>query len=189
MHADVPDTPVIFMKPSTALVHDGEPIRMPGNSREMHHEVELVVAIGTRCKNVPAAEAYRHVLGYGVGLDMTLRDLQSEAKKKGLPWTVSKGFDTSAPVSEFIPAGRIPNPHGLTISCTVNGQLRQHSSTEAMLFTIDRIIAYASTLFTLEEGDLLFTGTPEGVGPVKPGDVVEAELAGLTRTRHTIESA
>ena len=189
MNSEVPKNPVLFMKPSTAIVIDGEPITIPGICLEMHHEVELVVAIGTRCKHVPAREAFGHVLGYGVGLDMTLRDIQSEAKKKGLPWTISKGFDTSAPVSEIISADLVGNPHELTISCSVNGQLRQSSSTSAMVFTIDKIIEYASSIFTLEKGDLIFTGTPEGVGPVRAGDLIEAELAGLTRTHHTIVSA
>lgn len=189
MGVEVPTVPVIFMKPSTAIVADGEPIRMPAISHEMHHEVELVVAIGKRCRNVAARDAYLQVMGYAVGLDMTLRDIQSDAKKKGLPWTISKGFDTSAPVSEVISADRIPNPHDLIISCTVNGRIRQKCSTGAMLFTVDKIIEYVTSLFTLEEGDLLFTGTPEGVGRVGPGDVLEADLSGLTHTRHTIEAA
>jgi acylpyruvate hydrolase len=178
MHAEVPSLPVIFLKPASAVISDGMTIVRPGISREMHHEVELVVAIGKGGRNIPAAAALSHVCGYAVGLDMTLRDVQSEAKKKGLPWSVAKGFDTSAPVSAIVPSSRIADPQALTISCTVNGTLRQRTSTAKMIFPVPAMIEYVSSLFTLEEGDLLFTGTPEGVSTVSAGDVVTAELEG-----------
>ena len=174
------------MKPATAIITDSEDIRIPKISHQPHHEVELVVVIGTGGKNIPASEAYNHVAGYCVGLDMTLRDVQAEAKKKGQPWTVAKGFDTSAPVSEIIPAEKISNPHDLTIRCRVNGEVRQCSSTKNMIFSIDKIIEYISSIFTLESGDLIFTGTPKGVAEVKDGDTVEAELVGYTIISHRV---
>src|SRR6266849_5438527 len=161
MLSEVPERPIIFLKPATALIRDGENILIPPISREVHHEVELVVAISKNGKHIPESSAREFILGYGVGLDMTLRDVQNEAKKKGLPWSVAKGFDTSAPVSEIIPASRIKNVSELEIRCSVNGTIRQKSRIEAMVFSIEQIISYCSSLFTLERGDLIFTGTPE----------------------------
>jgi 2-keto-4-pentenoate hydratase/2-oxohepta-3-ene-1,7-dioic acid hydratase in catechol pathway len=188
MSSEVPTTPVVFLKPPSALIETGEPIVLSNISNDLHHEVELVVAIGKDGKSIPAARAFEHVLGYGVGLDMTLRDVQREAKKQGLPWSVAKGFDTSAPVSEIIPIQHIKNVHDLTIRCTVNGTVRQQTSTSEMIFPVEKIIEYISTIFTLERGDLIFTGTPAGVGSVKPGDVIEAELVGYTRISHRVVS-
>jgi acylpyruvate hydrolase len=189
MKAEVPSDPVLFLKPPTAIVHSGENIILPAFSKEMHHEVELVVAIGKGAKHIPAADAWSIVAGYGVGLDMTLRDVQSIAKQKGLPWAVAKGFDTSAPVSEFVPAVKAGHHPVFDIECSVNGTVRQRASTSAMIFDIAAILHYISTIFTLEPGDLIFTGTPEGVGPVRPGDTIEAKLGGLTLTRHTVVAA
>lgn len=187
MHADVPEHPLVFIKPSTAIIADGQDILIPALSRNVHHEVELVVAIGKNGKNIPPSQAKEHIAGYGVGLDMTLRDVQSEAKTKGWPWSIAKGFDTSAPVSEIIPASIIPNPTALEIRCRVNGILRQKSTAGAMVFSIEEIVSYLSTLFTLERGDLIFTGTPAGVGTVVAGDRIEAELVGWTKIAHTIK--
>ncbi|MBU1298776.1 MAG: fumarylacetoacetate hydrolase family protein [Bacteroidetes bacterium] len=189
MKADVLETPVVFIKPSTAIIFDGEEIVIPKISDDMHHEVELVVAIGKSGKNIPASEAHSHILGYAIGLDMTLRDVQSDAKKKGLPWTAAKGFDTSAPVSEIIPAKLISDPHNLTLICRVNGEVRQQSSTDKMISRIEKLIEYISTIFTLERGDLIFTGTPEGVSRVVNGDIIEAELVGFAKIIHQVKSA
>jgi 2-keto-4-pentenoate hydratase/2-oxohepta-3-ene-1,7-dioic acid hydratase in catechol pathway len=186
MKAEVPANPVLFLKPPTAIVHSGEHIVIPAFSHEMHHEVELVVAIGEGGKSIPAADAWRAVAGYAVGLDMTLRDVQAVAKQKSLPWAVSKGFDTSAPVSDFIPASSVGPEPVFDIECSVNGTLRQTSSSAAMIFDIATLISYISTVFTLEPGDLIFTGTPEGVGPVRPGDTIEAKLLGHASTRHNV---
>jgi 2-keto-4-pentenoate hydratase/2-oxohepta-3-ene-1,7-dioic acid hydratase in catechol pathway len=136
----------------------------------------MVVLIGKQGKNIARVSAFEYVAGYAVGLDTTLRDIQAEAKKKGLPWTVAKGFDTSAPVSPFVPAASIPDPQRLAISLIVNGTERQHGSTADMLFPVDVLVAYLSTIFTLEPGDMIFTGTPEGVGPVVTGDMLEASI-------------
>ncbi len=176
MKAETPQAPVVFLKPSTALLSNGSSVVLPSFSRNVHHEVELVVMVGRGGKDISRSQALAHVGGYAVGLDMTLRDIQAEAISKGLPWTVAKGFDTSAPVSSFVRPAQVPDPHALMISLAVNGQLRQRANTASMLFRIDEVLAYLSTVFTLEEGDLIFTGTPEGVGPVEHGDQLHAEL-------------
>ncbi len=188
MKSDIPIQPIIFLKPQSAIIHDGEMIIKPKISNELHHEVELVVAISKKGKHIQKNDAFNYILGYAIGLDMTLRDLQSEAKKKGLPWTLAKGFDTSAPVSDIIPADKIQNPHNLTISCSVNGVIRQKSSTSKMIFTIDDIIEYVSSIFTIERGDLIFTGTPEGVGEVRPGERITAEIENHISISHLIGS-
>jgi len=187
MGGDVPKEPVIFLKPSSAVIANGDPIVIPPMSSNVHHEVELTVLIGTGGKNIPLATAMRHVAGYGVGLDMTMRDRQSEAKKAGNPWAVSKGFDTSAPLSPFVAASSVADPHDLEITLTVNGTVRQHSSTKHMIFRVDVLIAYLSTIFTLSEGDIIYTGTPEGVAQVVPGDVLEAVIPGVGSIRHTVQ--
>ncbi len=189
MKAEVPSDPILFLKPPTAIVHSGDDIVRPLFSKEMHHEVELVVALGRGGKDIASAEAWDLIAGYGVGLDMTLRDVQGVAKRNGLPWAVAKGFDTSAPVSDFIPAQQAGSRPVFDIECSVNGAVRQRVSTSTMIFDIPTILSYVSTIFTLEAGDLIFTGTPEGVGPVNPGDTIEAKLSGYTVTRHSIVSA
>jgi 2-keto-4-pentenoate hydratase/2-oxohepta-3-ene-1,7-dioic acid hydratase in catechol pathway len=186
MNAKLMEEPVIFSKPTSALIRNGEPICFPSISQNLHHEVELVIVIGKTGKNIPETKSLDHIMGYAVGLDMTLRDVQSKAKKEGLPWTVAKGFDTSAPVSDIIPKQEIPDPAGLTITCRVNGSVRQKSSTRNMIMPVGYIIAYISSIFKLETGDLIFTGTPEGVGPVQIGDIVEAEIEGLIKTAHRV---
>jgi len=176
MKAEVPATPVLFLKPASALLDNNGVVRIPPFSNELHHEVEMVLLIGRAGRDIPLQQTMAHVEGYAVGLDMTLRDVQAEAKKKGLPWSVSKGFDTSAPLSPFVAAGAVADPHALDISLRVNGVVRQHSNTRQMIFRIEAMLAYISSVFSLEPGDLVFTGTPEGVGPVQPGDVLTAEL-------------
>jgi acylpyruvate hydrolase len=183
MGADIPNLPVVFLKPATALIHGSENVIIPPISSEVHHEVEMVVVIGQQAKNVRQEEAYSHVSGYAVGLDMTLRDIQAEAKKKGLPWTIAKGFDTSAPISYAVERSNVSNPHQLQLSLKVNGDLRQESNTSNMIFKIDFLVSYLSSIFTLEPGDLIFTGTPEGIGPVRSGDVLEAELEAVGSLR------
>ncbi len=178
MNSDAPRSPIIFMKPSTAIIGNGEEIVIPQISKNVHHEVELVVALGKDARNIRQDDAFDFVAGYAIGLDMTMRDKQNEAKEGGNPWTISKGFDTSAPISRIVSKKNISDPQNLTIECRVNGAIRQRGWTGDMIFTIARIIEYASSLFTLERGDLIFTGTPEGVGRVRGGDTIEAELVG-----------
>jgi 5-carboxymethyl-2-hydroxymuconate isomerase len=176
MKSDVPQSPIFFLKPSTALVADGGTVLIPSISRNVHHEVELTVLIGTTGKNIPPASALGYVAGYGVGLDMTLRDVQDEAKNKGLPWSLAKGFDTSAPVSRFVAAREVPHPESLEVELSVNGAVRQRATTDRFIFSVERLLAYLSQFMTLERGDIIFTGTPEGVDRVKTGDQLVATL-------------
>jgi 2-keto-4-pentenoate hydratase/2-oxohepta-3-ene-1,7-dioic acid hydratase in catechol pathway len=187
MHAETPKTPVLFLKPSTAIIHDGEKIVKPRLANELHYEVEMVVAIGREGKDIAREDAPEHVGGFGVGLDMTLRDIQSDAKKNGLPWSIAKGFDTSAPVSLFVEKANVASPHALALRLRVNGVERQHSNTRNMMFSIEDLIVYASSIFTLEAGDLIFTGTPEGVGAVQSGDQLEAELESVAKLSVSVQ--
>jgi acylpyruvate hydrolase len=186
MGSTAPSSPVIFLKPNSAVIANGEDIVIPKFSSNLHHEVELTVLIGRGGKNIPEAQAMEHVAGYGVGLDMTMRDRQLEAKKAGMPWSIAKGFDTSAPLSPFVDAERVADPHSLEILLSVNGSVRQHSTTSNMIFRIDTVIAFLSSVFTLAEGDIIYTGTPEGVGPVLPGDVIDASIGGIGALHHRI---
>ena len=186
MQAEVPTEPVVFLKPSTALLADGGVIRLPSFSRDVHHEVEIVVLISEGGREIPREKAFDHVGGYAIGLDLTARDVQSAAKKKGLPWAVSKGFDTSAPVSQFVPRTRVSDPGQLQFSLSVNGATRQRGSAADMIFPVDAVVSYLSTVFTLEPGDLIFTGTPEGVAAIAPRDRLEARLADLVSLTVTV---
>lgn len=176
MNFEIPKSPVFFLKPPTAIISNGESIILPLISNDVHHEVELTVLLGKGGTNIPRETALTHVAGYGIGLDMTMRDVQLEAKKKGLPWTLAKGFDTAAPLSEFVPASKVSNPATLTVQLKVNGIKRQSSSTSNLIFPVDVLIAYISQFITLERGDVLYTGTPEGVSRVNHGDTLEASL-------------
>lgn len=186
MLAEVPTEPVVFLKPSTALLGNGGTIRLPAFSRDVHHEVELVVAIARGGRDIPLGQAFEHVGGYAIGLDLTARDVQTKAKNKGLPWAVSKGFDTSAPVSELIARDRVPDPAQLQFSLSVNGAIRQRGDAADMIFPVDAVVSYLSTVFTLEPGDLIFTGTPEGVAAIASGDRLEARLADLVTLSVTV---
>lgn len=177
MKAELPSAPVLFLKPPSAIVASGGSVILPSISSDLHHEVELTVLLGKGGRKIPEANALGLVAGYGIGLDMTLRDVQSEAKKKGLPWSLAKGFDTSAPLSEFIPAASVSDPHRLSLQLTVNGSVRQRGTTSDFIFKLGHLIAYISSFFTLNAGDVLFTGTPEGVAQTVPGDVLEATLS------------
>ncbi len=179
MHSAVPTEPVVFLKPATAIIGDGEHIILPSMSQQVHHEVELVAVLGRGGKNIPEREALSFVGAYGVGLDMTARDLQSKAKQQGHPWSVAKGFDTFAPLGTLVPADVVPDPQDLTLRLTVNGVVRQSASTSTMVFPLVTLIAYCSRIFTLDPGDMIFTGTPEGVGPVVEGDELVATATGL----------
>lgn len=181
--------PSVFLKPASALVRSGGAVRRPPFSLQLHHELELVVAIGEPAVAVRAARALEHVLGYAVGLDMTLRDVQTEAKRRGRPWSVAKGFDTAAPVSDVVPAAAAGDPANLEIELEVNGERRQHGRAGDMTMGIAEIIEHLSHIFTLDRGDLIFTGTPEGVDTVYPGDRLAARLVGHAELLVTVEDA
>lgn len=178
---EVPEKPVIFLKPSSSIIFSGEKILYPEFSKSLHYETELVLLIGKTGKKIKQKDAMDYIAGYTVGLDMTLRDLQTEAKKSGHPWTISKCFDTSSVLGEFVSASEIKNPDELEIKLWVNGELKQNDNTSNMIYSVEKIVEYLSYYFTLEEGDLVFTGTPKGVGEVKAGDKLIAEISGVGR--------
>ena len=170
------EPPFFFMKPANALLHDQDNFNYPVHSNNVHHEVEMVVALQSGGRNISADEAQQHIYGYGVGLDMTCRDIQSEAKKAGRPWETAKAFPGSAPCSEIVPAEICGHPTACDISLRVNDKLVQTGNTSQMIWNTNELISTLSELFTLEPGDLIFTGTPAGVGPVTHGDQLEARL-------------
>lgn len=183
---ETPSAPVLFMKPATAVIGDGEAVVIPPYSQECHHEIELAVLIGTTAAGVSADNAMAHVAGYGVAIDMTLRDVQNRLKEKGLPWEIAKGFDTSCPLSDFVPASAVADPHNLGLKLSVNGEIRQNGGSDAMIHRVPQIVAHISGIFTLEPGDVILTGTPAGVGPVRAGDVMEAEISDVGCLKVTV---
>lgn len=171
-------TPIIFMKPVTSLVEQGAPLVLPKGVGAVHHEMELVLALGEGGANIPAASALKHVAGATLGLDLTLRDEQARLKQAGSPWELAKAFDGSAAVGKFNPPGGF-DLQALDMLCTVNGQVRQHGNTRDMLFPVAAIIAFLSSRWRLLPGDLIYTGTPAGVGPLRPADRIEISSPSL----------
>lgn len=180
---ETPAAPVLFMKPATAVIGDGYSVQIPGYSQECHYEVELALLIGKKARNVTPEQAMEYVAGYGVAIDMTLRDVQNQLKSKGLPWEIAKAFDTSCPLSDFVPATSVPEPHNLNLRLSVNGDLRQNGNSSDMIHRVPQIIAYISDIFTLEPGDVILTGTPAGVGQVQAGDLMEADISGIGKLK------
>lgn len=173
------EPPFFFMKPADAIVADGNDFPYPAQTSDVHHEMELVVAIGKGGANIAAESALGSVYGYAAGLDMTRRDLQAAAKKLGRPWDTAKGFDHAAPCGRIAPAASIGHPTTGAIWLKVNGEFRQRSDISQLIWRIPEVIAYLSTLFTLAPGDLIYTGTPAGVGAVQRGDVLEGGVDGV----------
>jgi acylpyruvate hydrolase len=178
MKSALPRTPMVFLKPTTALIGPGGTVELPPGVGEVHHEVELVLVIGHRVRNTTPEQAALAVSGYAVGLDMTARALQAAAKKSGTPWSVAKGYDTFAPIGEAVGPEAF-SPDQARIALRINGRLVQEGRILDMIFGIPELVAFCSTVFTLEPGDLIYTGTPEGVGPVRDGDRLRAEISGL----------
>ena len=178
--------PIFFLKPADAVVPDGSKIPYPPGTKDLHHEVEMVVALQSGGSNIAATDALRHVFGYAVGVDLTRRDLQAKAKEKGNPWDVAKAFDRSAPISALKPSRRIGNPLRGKLELEVNGQLRQQGDISDMLFGVPQIIHELSKLFELAAGDLIFTGTPSGVAPLVRGDWFKARLEGIAELHGAI---
>jgi len=180
------EEPFFFTKPADALLINGADMPYPSKTADLHHEMELVVAIGTGGKDIPEGEALSHVYGYAAGLDMTRRDLQNTAKKTGRPWDMAKGFDLSGPIGEIVPASQAGHPAAGKIALTVNGAVRQTSDLAKQIWNVEETISYLSGLVELKPGDLIFTGTPEGVAAVGKGDVLEGEIAGVGTVRTRI---
>lgn len=172
----VPQQPVFFMKPDTALLKDGADFYLPDFSAEIHHELEVVLKISKAGKHIAEEFAANYYDEIGLGIDFTARDLQQECKSKGLPWEIAKAFDGSAPIGKFIPKAQLGNLDALNFHLEINGETRQTGTTADLLFRFDQIIAYVSRFVTLKTGDLIYTGTPSGVGPVKIDDQLKGFL-------------
>jgi len=180
------EPPFFFAKPADSVVADGGTVPYPPATSNLHHEVELVVAIGKGGRDIPVATALEHVYGYAVGLDMTRRDVQNAAKKEGKPWDMGKGFDHSAPCGTIRRAADIGHPAKGAVTLTVNGQPRQHGDLNDLIWSVSETISYLSGLVELQPGDLIYTGTPEGVGPVVKGDRLEGSVEGVGTVTVTI---
>lgn len=170
---------IMFIKPSACYMEDGGAIELPEYSNEVHHEVELVVVIGKYAKDITKEEAWDYIAGFGIGIDATLRDLQKQAKEKGLPWAIAKGFRTSGPISKIVPVSEFTkNKNDFQFELKINNEVRQIGSSLDMIYSVEELIEFLSHIFTLEPGDVIFTGTPEGVGKLNKGDKLFAELFG-----------
>ena len=172
----IPTEPVYFMKPDTALLKDGEPFYFPDFTKDLHHEIEIVLKINKVGKHIAEEFAHKHYDEIGLGIDFTARDLQTIAKEKGLPWEKAKAFDSSAPLGKFIPKSQLGNLSDIRFELKINGESRQIGNTNDLLFSFDKIIAYVSKFVTLKVGDLIYTGTPSGVGPVHIGDRLQGYI-------------
>jgi len=175
----VPGKPVLFLKPASAVIFSGEDIVHPSFGNDLHHEVELVLLIGVKVKEASLEEAESAIVGYGVGLDMTLRDVQSELKSKGHPWTLAKCFDTSAVISDFVLKEDYKLSLDEKITLSVNGEIKQEDTLTSMIFNPSELVEYVSSVMTLEKGDMIFTGTPAGVGKVNRGDKLVGKIEGI----------
>jgi len=178
LNNQTPDSPVIFLKPETAQIRLGDDFYYPDFSKDVHYEVELVVKIDKVGKNIEEKFAHKYYSEIGIGIDFTARDLQSELKAKGLPWELAKAFNGSAPVSEFVPVSDFTDVQDINFTLDVNGETRQNGNSSLMIYRIDYLISFVSRFFMLKKGDLIFTGTPKGVGPVKVGDKLTASIEG-----------
>ena len=187
MSAERTKTPVLFLKPSTAILNIGNKIVLPKYSKEVHHEVELALLIGKKAKSINREEWKNYIAGAAVALDLTLRDLQSQAKEKGLPWCISKGFDGACPIGNFKPLSKIGDIQNLKIELLINNELKQNGNTSQMIFPPDELIAYISTIFTLEPGDIILTGTPASVGPIHSNDIIIASIEKIGSIKFVVE--
>jgi len=178
MKAETPTEPVFFMKPESAIVRNGDPFFYPDFSKEVHHEVEIILRVCKNGKNVQKKFAHTYYDAIAIGIDFTARDLQAQCKAKGLPWEKAKAFDGSAPMGEFMPLSHFKDIHNLNFNLDINGKTVQKGNTKDLIFSYDTVIEYISRFVTLKMGDFIYTGTPEGVGPVTIGDKMEAFIEG-----------
>ena len=179
MNSEIPQSPCFFLKPLSSLIADGEDIVLPKLSQRVEHEVELAVVIGRKIKNISKEDALSCVLGYSIILDITARDIQLRAKNMGMPWAEAKGYDSFAPFGPCLVSAREFDPSAVDISLKVNGKIKQNGNTRDMVFKIPELISKVSQIMTLEEHDIIATGTPVGVGVINSGDILEAEIQGI----------
>lgn len=187
MNAEVPTVPVFFMKPDTAILKNGQDFYYPDFTSDLHYECELVYRINKAGKNIQAKFADKYYSEMTLGIDFTARDLQQECKKKGLPWEIAKSFESSAPISDVFQQTESINPKEISFELRKNGEVVQQGQSKDMIFSIDEIISYISRFMTLKTGDLIYTGTPQGVGPVSIGDVLEGSLNGQAMFRFEVK--
>ena len=188
LNNEIPPEPIFFLKPPSAVIHDGQNIVLPAGSGRVDYEGELGVVIADRISRVNERDAMEHVLGYVVCNDVTARELQDRAKRSGHPWSVCKGFDTFFPLSAMRMKKDVPDPHSLDIELRINGVKRQSGNTADMIFPVERLIADASAVMTLERGDIIATGTPSGISELHPGDVVEITISSVGSLRNGVVS-
>jgi len=187
LKGEEPSEPVLFLKPSSSLIGEGDPIEIPEGVGRVDHEIELALIIGRSGRHISAAKALDHVSHVAVFNDVTARDVQSKYRKAGLPWALSKGMDTFAPMSSPVPIGNVADLHSLHLVLKVNGEVRQDGNTDQMIFSPEVLIEYISKWMKLEEGDIIATGTPSGVSPIYPGDVIEASISGVGLLRNPVK--
>ena len=183
----VTSDPTVFIKPPQALIRDNESIILPDFSENVHHEVELVVVIDKDCFNVEPEEANNYIGGFSIGIDVTLRDIQNNCKTNGKPWAVAKGFRTSAPISKIVPLSALGETKFFDLKLEINGEIKQSGNTSEMERSVEQLVSYLSKVFSLRAGDVIFTGTPEGVGKINKGDKLKATLSDLVSLEVNVE--
>ena len=185
LKGQLPEVPLVFLKPSTCIVHDGDDIIIPKGVTNVQYECELALVFGKGGKDIPAEDAMSYVSHIAVFNDVTARDMQNEFRKRGDAWSLAKGMDTFGPISDYVPIGDT-DLNDLHLTLKVNGEIRQDGRTSDMIFTPAKLISYVSRFMTIEEGDIMATGTPEGVGEIRSGDVVELEIEGVCRLKNRV---
>lgn len=176
----------VFLKPTSSLLHSGQPIHLPAYSENVHYECELLLLIGQNTDNLTPGNALDCVAGYGIGLDLTARDVQNIAKDKGLPWLKAKGFRHAACVSEFVPKAALPEIGDVHFTLTINGTIRQHGHTAQMLYSVPELLIFLAQTYGLQTGDVIFTGTPAGVGRLQAGDKLQLDLQGVVEAQFQV---
>lgn len=183
---ETPTEPVVFMKPNNSIIESGQTLTLPAYSKSVHYECELVLLIGQDADSINQTDPLSIISGYGIGLDLTARDIQSRLKEKGLPWTKSKGFRGAAALSHFVAAAKLANPNDCTFTFKINGELRQQGQTSLMIYPLPHILKELAETYGLRKGDIVFTGTPAGVGELNSGDKLELDLAGIVQAEFLV---